>query len=192
VLKSSFWLVRSQPGPDFCPGESGSRWALLGSESTNPRIGEPGDGADRDHGMDASEAAHDRRATVIVDRDGVIHQWGDAVTDVVGHSAADTLGRSLNVVIPPVLRPLHWWGFDQAMKSGRLNRGLFKVPALRKDGRIVVAHATIDLIPGKTGGADGAVVTFVGVGAPWRGRAWQAALAPINFAHRIWHRARIR
>ena len=155
-------------------------------------MGEPGDGAGRDHGMDASGAAHDRPATVTVDRAGIIHQWGDAVTDVVGHSAGDTLGRSLDVVIPPVLRPVHWWGFDHAMKSGRLNRAIFKVPALRKDGRIVVAHATIDLIPGKSRGADGAIVTFVGVGAPWRGRAWEAALAPINFAHRVWRRARTR
>jgi PAS domain S-box-containing protein len=158
----------------------------------NQRACEPGDGAGRDHCMDASQAAHNGRATVTVDREGIIHQWGDAVTDVVGHSADDALGRSLNVVIPPVLRPLHWWGFDHAMKSGRLNREIFKVPALRKDGRIVVAHATIDLIPGKSRGADGAVVTFVGVGAPWRGRAWQAALAPINFAHRVWRRARTR
>jgi len=76
------------------------------------------------------------------------------------------------------------------MKSGRLNRKIFKVPALKKDGRIVVAHATIDLIPGKSRGADGAVVTFVGVGAPWRGRAWQVSLAPIDFARRVWRRAR--
>ncbi|OBK51652.1 PAS domain S-box protein [Mycobacterium sp. 1081908.1] len=142
--------------------------------------------------MDASGAANDGRATVTVDRHGVIRQWGDAVTDVVGHSAADALGHSLDVVIPPVLRPVHWWGFDYAMKSGRLNRKIFKVPALRKDGRIVVAHATIGLIPGKGRGADGAVVTFVGVGAPWRGRAWEAALAPINLARRVWRGARSR
>jgi PAS domain S-box-containing protein len=142
--------------------------------------------------MDASGAAHDGRATVTVDRDGIIQQWGDAVTDVVGHSAGDALGQSLNVVIPPVLRPLHWWGFDHAMKSGRVKAGLFKVPALRKDGRVVVAHAAIDLIPGTGRGADGAVVTFVGVGAPWRGRAWEVALAPMNFARRAWRRTRTR
>lgn len=112
------------------------------------------------------------------------------MTAVVGYSADEALGRSLNVVIPPALRPVHWWGFDQAMKTGRLNKELFKVPALCKDGHVVVAHATIDLIPGKTGQTDGAVVTFVGVGAPWQGKAWAAALAPIDFARRIWQRAR--
>jgi PAS domain S-box-containing protein len=140
--------------------------------------------------MDASEATRDQRATVTVDRDGIIHQWGDAVTEVVGYSADETLGRSLNIVIPPVLRPLHWWSFDRAMRRGRMSSGKLNVPALRSDGRIVVAHAKIELIPGEGGEPDGAVVTFVGVGAPWQGRAWRAALAPINFARTISQRAR--
>src|ERR1700757_5090062 len=97
--------------------------------------------------MDASEATRDDlRASVTVDRDGIIHQWGDAVTEVVGYSADDALGQSLNVVIPPALRFVHWWGFDQAMKSGRLRRELFQVPALHKDGRLFVAHAIIALL----------------------------------------------
>jgi hypothetical protein len=71
-----------------------------------------------------------------------------------------------------------------------MSDGKLKVPALCKDGRIVVAHATIELIPGKDGGTDGGVVTFVGVGAPWQGKAWRAALAPLNAAHRISQRVR--
>ena len=141
--------------------------------------------------MDASGAApDDRRLTVTVDRQGIINQWGDAVTELVGLSADETLGRSLNIVIPPVLRPLHWWGFDRAMRRGRMSRGTLTVPALRNDGRIVVAHATIALIPGKGGETSGAVVTFVRVGAPWQGTAWRAALAPVNFARRISGRTR--
>jgi hypothetical protein len=116
--------------------------------------------------MDASEATrNDQRASVTVDRKGIIHQWGDAVTEVVGYS-------------------------DHAMKSGRLNKELFKVPALCKDGRIIVAHATIDLIADKSGETDGAVVTFVGVGSAWQGKAWQAALAPVDAARRLWQRVR--
>jgi PAS domain S-box-containing protein len=155
------------------------------------RNGEPAGDASRINDMDASEATHaDLRASVTVDRKGIIHQWGDAVTEVVGYSAEEALGRSLNVVIPAALRPVHWWGFDQAMKSGRLNKDLFRVPALCKDGRIIVAHATIDLIAGKRGETEGAVVTFVGVGARWQGKAWQAALAPVDAARRIWQRVR--
>ncbi len=139
--------------------------------------------------MDASRATRDdQRATVTVDRDGIIQQWGDGVTELVGHSADYALGRSLNLVIPPVLRPLHWWGFDRAMKRGRMSSRPLKVPALCDDGRIVVAHATIELITGQAGGTEGAVVRFVGVGAPWRGKAWQTALASINLARRIWQK----
>jgi PAS domain S-box-containing protein len=141
--------------------------------------------------MDASEATHtDVRASLTVDRKGIIRQWGDAVTEVVGYSADDALGRSLDIIIPTALRRVHWWGFDQAMKSGRLTKELFKVPAVCKDGRVIVAHATIDLIAGTTGGTDGAIVTFVGVGPPWQGTAWQTALTPVDAARQLWHRVR--
>ncbi|MUL64469.1 PAS sensor protein [Mycobacterium sp. CBMA 234] len=139
--------------------------------------------------MDASDTAGGgSTASVIVDRRGIIHHWGDAVTEVVGYSADDVVGQSLNVIIPPALQPVHWWGFDQAMATGRLDRELFKVPAVCKDGQLVVAHATIDLIAGDDGATNGAVVTFVGVGAPWQGAAWRIGLAPFNFARRILRR----
>ncbi len=141
--------------------------------------------------MDASGATHaDVRASVTVDRDGIIHQWGDAVTEVMGHSADDALGRNLNIVIPPVFRPLHWWGFDRAMKTGRMSDRPLRLPALCKDGRIVVAHATVVLISGKGGDTEGAMVTFTGVGPRWQGKAWRAAIAPIDAAHRMWLRTR--
>lgn len=130
-------------------------------------------------------------ATVTVDRDGVIRQWGDAVTEIVGFTADDTLGASLNLIIPPPLRPLHWWGFDRAMNQGRMSDRPLRVPALCQDGRIVVAHATIELTKSGRGAADGAVVTFVGVGAPWQGRAWRVVLTPMDRMRRLWrHGAR--
>jgi PAS domain S-box-containing protein len=147
--------------------------------------------ADRDPGMDASNATRDsQRATVTVDREGIIHQWGDDVTEVVGRSAEEILGRNLNVIIPPALRWLHWWGFDRAMRRGRMSSGKLNVPALRSDGRIVVAHAEMELIPGDDGATKGAVVTFSGIGAPWQGTAWRAVLVPMNLAYRAWQRTR--
>jgi PAS domain S-box-containing protein len=141
--------------------------------------------------MDASEATrNDQRATVTVDRDGIIHQWGEAVTEIVGYSADEAVGRSLNVVIPPVLRPLHWWGFDRAVRRGTIGRGRLNVPARCKDGRIIVARAKIELIPGKGGETEAAAVTFVGVAPRWQGTAWQLALAPIERASSRRHSGR--
>ncbi|OBK72943.1 PAS sensor protein [Mycobacterium sp. 1274761.0] len=148
--------------------------------------------------MDALEGTRQRhqkqRPTVTVDRDGIIREWDDAVTDIAGYSADEALGRNLNVVIPPVLRSLHWRGFDKAMHRGRLSHPekVYKVPALRSDRRIVVAHATFELITGRTGSARGAVVTFVGTGPVWQGVAWRVALAPINLVHRVVQRMRSR
>ena len=136
--------------------------------------------------------SENQRATVTVDRAGTIRQWGDDVTEVVGRSAAETLGRSLNIIIPPGLRSIHWWGFDRAMRRGRMSSGKLTVPALRSDGRIVVAHATIELTFGDSGTTDGATVTFNGTAPQWQGRAWRVALAPIDVAHRAWHRGRPR
>ena len=143
--------------------------------------------------MDATEGTRqEQRATVTVDREGIIREWDDAVTDVAGYSADEAVGRNLDVVIPPVLRSLHWHGFDKAMERGRLSKPgkIYKVPALRNDRRIVVAHATFELIPGSDGCTRGAVVTFVGTGRAWQGLAWRVALAPINLVHRIVQRMR--
>jgi PAS domain S-box-containing protein len=52
--------------------------------------------------MDALEGTREmQRATVTVDRDGIITKWDDAVTEIAGYSADEALGRSLDVVIPP-------------------------------------------------------------------------------------------
>jgi len=147
--------------------------------------------ANRIEGMDAFEATrNDQRATVTVDREGIIHHWGDAVSALVGYSADETIGRSLNIIIPPVFRPVHWWGFDRAMKRGDMSADTLKVPAMCKDGRIIVAHAKIELIPGKSGGTEAAAVTFLRVGPRWQGTAWKIALAPIDFARRLPQRIR--
>jgi PAS domain S-box-containing protein len=143
--------------------------------------------------MDATEGTRQgQRVTVTVDREGIIREWDDAVTDVAGYSADEAVGRNLDVVIPPMLRSLHWHGFDKAMQRGRLsNPGkIYRVPALRNDRRIVVAHATFELILGRDGCTRGAVVTFVGTGPAWQGVAWRVALAPINLVHQAVQRMR--
>jgi PAS domain S-box-containing protein len=143
--------------------------------------------------MDASEGTREsKRATVTVDRNGIIREWDDGVTEVAGYTADEALGQSLDVVIPPVLQPLHWHGFDRAMQRGRLsNPGkTYKVPTLRRDRRIVVAHATFELIPGRASRTRGAVVTFVGAGPAWQGVAWRVALAPVNKIHQLIQRVR--
>jgi PAS domain S-box-containing protein len=144
--------------------------------------------------MNASEAVpRSQDATVTVDRSGIVREWGTQVTAVVGHRGQDIVGRNINIIIPPALRWLHWWGFDRAMRRGRLSSGELTVPALCTDGRIVVAHATMKLISGNDGAVDGATVTFTGTGPSWQGTAWRVALGPLNAAGRLrrkWRQSR--
>jgi PAS domain S-box-containing protein len=138
---------------------------------------------------DSRQGALDSGRTITSDQEGVIFQWGDAFREALGYSADEAIGRKVDLIIPPVLHPLHWRGFNKAMANGHLrwHRSIseVKVPALHKDGRIIPLHATLELTHGVDGRGHGAVATILDTGAAWRGTAWRIALAPLNFAQRL-------
>ena len=78
----------------------------------------------------------EHHAIVISDREGRIHVWSPGAERLFGWSAAETLGRSLDVIIPPRLREKHWAAFHAAMKAehSRLHDATSKLPVLCKDG----------------------------------------------------------
>ncbi len=57
-------------------------------------------------------------AMILSDHDGVIRLWNAAATTLFGHSAADALGRSLDLIIPAHLRAGHAAGFTRALATG--------------------------------------------------------------------------
>ncbi len=73
-------------------------------------------------------------AVVYSDRDGCIRRWNRGAVATFGFSAAEALGRNLDLMIPEHLRAAHWRGFEAAMASGTmrlagrptLTRGLHK------------------------------------------------------------------
>ena len=93
-LMRDYALGRSLAGP---LGSRGRNYPL--------HVCEPPASGYRNKGMDASKVTHDLRATVTVDRDGIIHEWGEAATEVMGYSAGDTLGTSLDATTPRRPRP---------------------------------------------------------------------------------------
>ena len=85
-------------------------------------------------------------AIVATDRDGIIRHWNLGAERIFGHSAAEAVGRSLDLIIPEKLRARHWEGYAQVMQSGRSRYGegdLLAVPGLRKDGTRVSLEFTI-------------------------------------------------
>ncbi|HEX8102096.1 MAG TPA: PAS domain S-box protein [Solirubrobacteraceae bacterium] len=105
--------------------------------------------------------AEDAPLFLRVDRDGVFVTWSAGLEDVFGYTAAEVLGRNLEFLVPPALRPLHRRGFNRALETGRLKRQGKVVHSLgvHKDGRKVPFRA-MDILEHDE---DGAVATVAAV-----------------------------
>lgn len=75
-------------------------------------------------------------AILFSDREGTIRLWNRGCELVFGYSAAEALGRSLDIIIPEKLRGRHWEGYHKVMATGETRYGteLLSVPARHKDG----------------------------------------------------------
>ena len=94
-------------------------------------------------------------AVVVADPDGTITFWNDAATRLVGWSADDAIGQSLDLIIPERQRQRHWTGYRRVMATGHTNYGnrLLEVPAIHRDGHRLSIAFTITLLR-RPGAAD--------------------------------------
>lgn len=96
-------------------------------------------------------------AVIYADTSGTIALWNAAAAALFGHSAADAVGQSLNLIIPEDLRDRHWAAFNAAMANGALS--LQVRPTLTRakhnDGRKLYVEMTFALVrqSGRTLGA---------------------------------------
>jgi PAS domain S-box-containing protein len=100
-------------------------------------------------------------AIVIADPDGRICFWNTAATRVLGWSADDAVGQSLDIIIPERQRSAHWDGYSRVMASGETRYGdqLLRVPALHPDGQRRSIAFTVTLLKD----AAGAVTAIVAI-----------------------------
>ena len=75
-------------------------------------------------------------AVLVVDRAGTITSWNDAAERVFGWTAAEAVGRNLDLIIPERFRARHWDGYQRVIETGTTRYGstLLEVPALHRDG----------------------------------------------------------
>src|SRR5262245_49368924 len=59
-------------------------------------------------------------AVIFADRGGTIRLWNRGAERLFGHSAAEALGASLDLIIPERFRAAHAQGFRRAIDSGEL------------------------------------------------------------------------
>jgi PAS domain S-box-containing protein len=57
-------------------------------------------------------------AIVVADRSGTIQLWSGGAETLFGYTAAEAVGRTLDLIVPDEFRDQHWNGFRKAMATG--------------------------------------------------------------------------
>lgn len=70
-------------------------------------------------------------AIIFTDRAGIIHVWNRGAEIIFGFSAAEAVGRTLDLIVPEKFRHAHHEGFHRAMETGHA----------RLDGRVMTTRA---------------------------------------------------
>ncbi|HEY9217835.1 MAG TPA: PAS domain S-box protein [Phenylobacterium sp.] len=99
-------------------------------------------------------------AIVASDNQGAIVFWNPGAERVFGHTAAEALGQSLDLIIPEPQRARHWEGYDRVIASGESRYGagdLLAAPAMRKDGSRISLEFSIVMIKDEAGKVVGMV-----------------------------------
>jgi PAS domain S-box-containing protein len=109
-------------------------------------------------------------AIIFADHDGIIRLWNAGAQSIFGYSADETLGKSLDLIIPEKHQKAHWQGYHSVMKTGvtRFGTQLLKVPALRKDGARISVEFNIVLVRDGEGPVLGAAAILSDVTEHWQ------------------------
>ena len=98
-------------------------------------------------------------AIIFADRGGSIRVWNRGAERIFGYSAAEVLGKSLDVIIPERLRGAHWEGFRQAIDTGQTKYGnrVLTTRSVHKKGRKLYVDLSFGLVKDEAGVVAGAM-----------------------------------
>ena len=96
-------------------------------------------------------------AVMVSDANGAITLWNPACERMFGHTEAEALGKSLDLIIPQRQQARHWEGYDKTMATGitRYGNDTLRVPAVHKDGHTISIAFTVALLHGPEGKVKG-------------------------------------
>jgi len=124
-----------------------------------------------------------QEAIIFADRDGIIRLWNLGAEAMFGYAATETIGQSLDVIIPERQRGRHWEGYHKVMATGvtRYGKELLAVPAVRKDGTRISLEFSIVLLRDEAGQPMGTAALMRDVTARWQqDRALKERLAALE------------
>ncbi len=109
-------------------------------------------------------------AILISDLKGIIRFWNRGAELIFGHTAAEAVGESLDLIIPENLRGRHWEGYWRVMASGetKYKTGLLSSPGVRKDGGRVSLEFSMVLLHDQTGAMQGCASIMRDVTERWK------------------------
>ena len=105
----------------------------------------------------------------IADREGVIRYWNAGAERILGFTADEAIGQSLDLFIPEKLRGRHWEGYHRVMASGetKYKTGLLSSPGVRKDGSQVSLEFSMVLLHDDDGTMQGCASIMRDVTERW-------------------------
>lgn len=109
-------------------------------------------------------------AILVADRQGKIRYWNTGAECMFGHTSAEALGQSLDLIIPENLRARHWQGYFRVMETGQTKYLTDKLtsPGVRKDGSRLSLEFSMVLLRDEQGEIEGCATIMRDVTARWQ------------------------
>ncbi|OAI38646.1 hypothetical protein AYO38_01920 [bacterium SCGC AG-212-C10] len=87
-------------------------------------------------------------AIIFAGTDGMVAYWNAAATRIFGHSEADAMGQSLDIIIPEQFREAHWKAYDIALANGATKYGgrALATRATRQDGTTIYVELSFSIV----------------------------------------------
>ena len=98
-------------------------------------------------------------AIIFADRDGAIRIWNRGAEAVFGYAAGETLGKSLDLIIPERFRRAHWEGFRRAIDTGQTKYAdrVLTTRSVHKNGSKLYVDLSFGLVRDGAGTVAGAL-----------------------------------
>jgi PAS domain S-box-containing protein len=124
-----------------------------------------------DHGWLYQRIVEDSPIAILfADREGKIRFWNKGAETLFGYSSGETLGQSLDLIVPEKQRGRHWEGYTKVMATGVTKYGsdVLAVPAMKKDGTRISIEFNVILLKSPTGEVQGVAAMVQDVTARWQ------------------------
>ena len=108
-------------------------------------------------------------AILVADQQGIIRYWNAGAERILGYTADEAIGQSLDLFIPEKLRGRHWEGYYRVMASGetKYKTGLLSSPGICKDGTQVSLEFSMVLLKDENGTMQGCASIMRDVTEHW-------------------------